>query len=144
MSFESVRSISLPIATDTAISQYHGVYIDTNGQAIQVTDGSAQLAVGIALEARVADTSTVQDEQTVPVALFDGSKMEAVAGLAVAAGDRLIIGDDGQVHPHDAATAGDTPAGTYRFVGVALSAASGAGERVTFLSAPGLGSVTLS
>jgi len=140
---ESVRSISIPVATAAVIVQGHGVYIDTNGQALQVTDGSAQFPVGIALEGRVADTATVQDEQTVPVALFDGAKMEVVTGLAVALGDRVMVGDDGKFHPSDAATAGDTPAGTYPLVGVALSVSAAEDEVITIVAAPNMGTVTL-
>lgn len=138
MSFENVRSISLDVALATVIAQHHFLTIDTNGNAVEVTDGIADYCVGIAAEA-----STNADDAAIPNILLDGGVTEVIAGAAIAVGDGIIVGDNGRAYPHDSAAAGNTPAGAYEIVGVAKTASGAAAETVTMVTGH-FGTVTLS
>lgn len=136
MSFQNTRSISLPVDLNNVVTQYDFVTLDTDGNAAEVTDGSAQYVIGVALEG-----STATDEAAIPVAILDGAVMEANAGGVFAIGDGVIVGDNGKAFAHDSAAAGSTPAGTYQIVGIAQNVTE-ADDRLTFVSGH-FGTVTL-
>jgi hypothetical protein len=136
--FENVRSISLTVASATVIAQHEFVTIDTNGNAVEVTDGIADYCVGIAAEA-----SADGDDVAIPVVLLDGGVCEVIAGAAIAVGDGIVVGDEGRAYPHDQTAGGNAPAGTYEIVGIAKTAAGAAGETLSIVTGH-FGTVTLS
>lgn len=124
MTFNAVRSISLPVASATVIAQRRFVDIDSNGQAVLAT-ASAD-AVGISLEA-----SASGDTVAIPVALLDGAIVEVEAGAAVTRGAPVAAAGT----LLDAGRADDTAAGAaVRHLGTALDAATAAGEVIRVIT----------
>ncbi|MEO1208378.1 MAG: capsid cement protein [Cyanobacteria bacterium J06638_20] len=91
MSFQKVRAISLPVASETVITRGRGVSIDSSGNAVQVT-ASTDFPVGVALE-----DSAVGVEAALPVAELKDAVIEVQAGAAILAGAELMFGLDGRV-----------------------------------------------
>ena len=117
MSFESVRSISLVPTTD-AIAQHR--FVEMSGASIQQVGTSANDSVGVALEASAAASF-----DAIAIALLDGAKVEVEAGAAITAGVRIMSDASGRAITATGATA--------RVLGVALQAATAAGEVITVL-----------
>lgn len=143
MSFQKMNSVTIPVAAAAVITAKHGVYIDSNGQALEITDGDTQQCVGVALESRVADTASVEDALEVPVAIFDSGIFEIEAGEAMTAGDRIYVGNDGRAYSGTGAGA-ENPAGTYSQIGTLLSGGGAAGAAATFIGLVDGGSTTTS
>lgn len=123
MVVEAARQISLTAAADVAIRRFVEMDSGGGGKVSQVgTIGN--IAVGVAMEA--ADVSEEQDR--IPVALLDGSKLEVEAGAAIdvsAAAVPVMSDASGRAI---AATA------TNNILGHALTSADAAGEVVTIIA----------
>lgn len=120
MTFQAVRTISLPVASATVIGQRNIVQVDSNGNAIETT-AATQMPAGIALEA-----SANGDSVPIPVALLDGGIVEVVAGAAVTRG--------GEVMSDSAGRAINATGATARVIGTALDAAAAADEVIRVLT----------
>lgn len=117
MAYEATRSISL-IPVTTAIGQRLFVTLNASGNAALPAAGAH--CVGVTLEA-----SADGDQEAIPVALLDGSKVEVIAGGTVAIGALVEAAADGQA----VAAAGATD----RALGVALTAGTD-GQVMTILT----------
>jgi len=123
MSYENNRSITMiPVAT--AVRQNRFVSIGTSAEVDE--SGAGVDAVGVALDASLADTQTA-----IPVLLLDGGKTEIEAGAAVVAGVRVMSDSQGR-----AITA---VGATVRVLGWAVSATAAAGETLTIVGRPAAG-----
>ena len=117
MAYEAARSISL-IPVSTAIGQRLFVTLNSSGNvALPAANGHA---VGITLE-----DSANGDQEAIPVALLDGSKVEVIAGGTVAIGAFVGAAADGQA-------VAVTAAGN-RALGIALTAGTD-GQVMTILT----------
>lgn len=112
--FEHLKPVSMPIGG--AIAQGIFVVVNASGQVAAAGDGAD--AVGVTLEAvTAAQYDSGNGQVTVPVALIQaGGKVpvRAAASTAIAVGDRVASGANGEVIP---AAVGDA------VLGVALEAA---------------------
>lgn len=128
MAFEAARSVTL-IPVSTLIPRGRGVTIDSSGNAALATANTTP--VGITLE-----ESPANSQVAISVALLDGAKVEVEAGAAIARGARVAMAGAGA----DAGRADDTAsANTVRYFGVALEAATAAGQIITVLTAKDAG-----
>lgn len=128
MAFENVRSISLPPTAANLVRQYRFVVLGTTGFIDEVGAAGAD-ADGVALAqspaSSTAGVTAAEAAQVLPVTLLDGSRQEVEAGGAVTVGANVSS---------DAQGRGIVAASGHAILGKALSAASGAGERITFIS----------
>lgn len=124
MSNDNVRSVTMT-PTTAAITQRRFVGIGANGAVAQIAARGAA-AVGVALEA-----SASGETYTIPVTILDGSIQEVEAGAAISVASARTITVDATGRAVAADTTGDS------ILGFALTAASAAGEIITFISARG-------
>ena len=122
--FESNRSITLTPVTANLINQNRFVAIGANGEVDEST--AASDSVGVSLEASAAASGAV-----IPVAILDGSKVEVVAGAAVAAGVRVMSDATGRAVTATGATA--------RVLGWSVTASANADEVITIVSSKASG-----
>ena len=140
MSFQNVRSVSMTVLSASAdIPQRRFVtWKVTTGLTLPATANDSDTIVGVTLEGYDDSTADLgESSDTVPVALLDGAIMEVEAGAAVTQGARIIAGNDGRAIVSTTTAGGTVPAGDYQEVGIALTAASAAGEIITFVSLRG-------
>lgn len=126
MANENVRSLSFtPISG--AVTARRFAELTTAGAIQNVSTANAD-SIGVVLE-----DSANGDTQAIAVTTLDGNKQDVEAGGAVAIGDKIASDDSGR-----AVTAAGA---TTRELGIALSAASAAGEIIEILGQKGSGVV---
>lgn len=132
MTYEAVRTISVT-PQSALLPARRAVTINSSGEAILATANATP--VGITLE-----ESPANEQNAIPIALLDGAIVEIESGsTTIAVGDNIAIAGASA----DAGRANDTAAGTtVRYIGVALSAASAAGQVVSVLTATQVGFAT--
>jgi len=118
MPFENTQSISL--TSGAAVTQSRFVTLAADGQVDHTA--AAGDADGVALSGATAAGSRIS------VAQLDGAKLEVEAGEAIAVGDLIGSGANGQART---AVSGDA------ILGKALSVAAAAGEIITIIGRRG-------
>ena len=124
--------MDLPFVVTEAITKYQAVKLGTVVQTIDAADTIGEAIIGIAME--TATTQDATDGRVIAVAVMGTAVWEA--GAAVSIGDKLRSAADGQAVALAATTADQNQ------VGVALTAASNAGEYFTVLLTPGVEATT--
>ncbi len=120
--------LDVPMVVTEAITIYTAVKLGSADQTIDAADTNGEAILGIAMEAATAADATAG--RVINVAVMGTAVWEA--GAAVTIGDRLRTADDGQAVALAAATAEQEQ------VGIALTAASNAGDWFTVLLTPGV------
>ncbi len=115
--------LDLPFEITEAITKHQAVKLGTADQTIDAADTIGEAVIGIAMETATAQDAT--DGRTIAVAVQGTAVWEA--GAAVSIGDRLRTAADGQAVGLAAATTEQEQ------VGIALTAATNAGEWFTVL-----------
>jgi len=124
--------MDLPFVVTEAITKYQAVKLGTADQTIDAADTIGEAILGIAQETATAQDAT--DGRAIAVVILGTAIWEA--GAAVAIGDKLRVAADGQAVALAATTADQNQ------VGIALTAASNAGEYFTVLLTPGVEATT--
>lgn len=140
MPYEAVRTVSLEVLSASADipARRCVTFAATEGLSLPATAGESVDIIGVTLEAYDDSEADLGNASTViPVGMLAGSgKLEAEAGGNITVGQRLISGNDGRLVASTTTAGGTTPVGTYREIGIALSAAA-AGAVVTFVPIAG-------
>jgi len=124
--------MDLPFVVTEAITKYRAVKLGTADQTIDAADTAGEAILGIAQETATAQDAT--DGRVIAVAVLGTAVWEADAAVAI--GDKLRVSGDGQAAQLAATTADQNQ------VGIALTAASNAGEYFTVLLTPGVEATT--
>ncbi len=115
--------LDLPFTITEAITKHQAVKLGSADQTIDAVDTIGERAIGIAMETATAQDAT--DGRVIAVAVLGTAVWEA--GAAVSIGDRLRVAADGQAVALAATTTEQEQ------VGIALTAATNAGEWFTVL-----------
>lgn len=119
--------LSKGFVADTAVPLYYAVR-QTDTEHCAVANTAGQMVLGICQEEISADDATVGRVARVRMQGIS----RAVAGAAIARGDRLTVAADGRL-----TTAAPAVGANANIVGVALTAATAAGAWVDVLLTPG-------
>ena len=115
--------VDLPFVIAAAVTKHTAVKLSGADQTVTPASGAGDACIGIAMETANAQDAT--DGRIIAVAVAGTAVWEVDAAVAI--GDRLRTSADGQAAQLAAATAEQEQ------VGIALTAATNAGEWVTVL-----------
>ena len=124
--------LDLPYTITEAITKHQAVKLGSADQTIDAADSLGEAILGIAMETATAQDAT--DGRVIAVAVLGTAVWEVDAAVAI--GDKLRVSADGQAAQLAATTADQNQ------VGVALTAATNAGEWITVLLTPGVEATT--
>ncbi len=123
--------LDLPFVVAAAVTKHTAVKLSAD-QTVTPAVGAGDDCIGIAMETANAQDAT--DGRIIAVAVLGTADWEVDAAVAV--GDKLITSADGQAAQLAATTADQ------KQVGIALTAATNAGEWITVLLTPGVEATT--